>query len=237
MTRSNHFQRTLFELQRKMGQNVLFPLSRLAERESIPTGFFDIDQLLGGQGIRSGQVTALCGKPSSGVTSLTYSLMAQAQQQNRNVITMDLGETFDAYSAMQWGVLSEQVFAVRAHEAQASVEIVRILIKNGVKLLVVLDTADMQRSFYFLELLKPILGQLKPELAKSNSALLVLLTKVPSQAIQADYETVLKLEHRTWIKDGDNIRGYRVQATLLKASKISGKPTALVDILLKDGSL
>jgi hypothetical protein len=220
-----------------MGQNVLFPLSRLAERETIPTGFPDIDVLLGGQGIRSSQVTAICGKPSSGVTSLTYSIMAQAQRQHRNVVTMDLGETFDAHSAMQWGVLSDQIFAVRAHEARPSVEIVRTLIKNGVKLLVVLDTTDMRRGLNFLELLKPILGQLRSELAKSNSAILVLLAKAPSQAIQADYETVLKLEHRTWIKGDDDICGYRVQATLLKDSKISGEPTAMVDILLKDESL
>jgi hypothetical protein len=237
VTRSNQFQRTLFELQRSLGQSVLFPLSRLAEREAIPTGFPDIDQLLGGQGIRSGQVTAFCGKPSSGVTSFTYSLMAQAQHQNRNVVTMDLGETFDAHSAMQWGVISEQIFTVRAHEARASVEIVRTLIKNGIKLLVVLDTTDMRHSFNFLELLRPILGQIKPELAKSNSAILVLLAKVPGQPIQADYETVLKLEHRDWIKHDDDIRGYRVRATLLKDGKISGEPTALVDIMLKDGSL
>jgi RecA/RadA recombinase len=117
-----------------MGASVLAPLSRLTERETFSTGFPDIDQLLGGQGIRSGQVTAICGRPTSGVTSLTYSIMAQAQQQNRNLITFDLGDTFDPFSAMQWGVLPEQIFAVHCHEVLPSVEVVRTIVKNAPKL-------------------------------------------------------------------------------------------------------
>jgi hypothetical protein len=235
--RTNQFQRTLWELQRRMGANVLVPLSRLSERETIPTGFAAIDTLLGGQGIRGGQVTAICGKPSSGVTSLTYSIMAQAQQQNRNVLTFDLGQTFDAYSAMRWGVESEQLFAVHCDEVLPSMSVVRDIVKNGTKLLIVLDTTDMQRSFYFLQLLEPLVTQLKPELAKSKSAILVLLSKVPGQRIHAGYDTVLKLEHGEWIEGDEDIHGYRVQATLLKDSKISGEPTACVDILLKDEPL
>lgn len=202
----------------------------------VPTGFADIDQLIDG-GIRTGQVTAICGTASSGVTSLTYSIMAQAQQQNRNVLNFDLGQTFDAYSAMQWGVVPEQFFAVQTDEVLPSMSAVRDIVKNGAKLLIVLDTTDMQRSFYFLQCLEPLVAQLKPELAKSQSAILVLLSKVPSQRIQASYDTVLKLEHRAWIESDDDIHGYRVQATLLKHRNINGEPSVCIDILLKEALL
>ena len=216
-----------------MGQNVLFPLRRLSEREMIPTGFPDVDTILGGDGIRSGQVTAICGKPTSGATSLTYSIMAQAQRQNRNVLTIDLGETFNPYSAMQWGVEPGHILKVRSEEVLASVDVVRAVVRNTVKSLIILDTIDMKRSHYFLQLLQPTVVQLKGELVKSNCAILVLLPKVPSPAIQADYETVLKLELKEWIYSHEQINGYRVLATLVKDSKINGEPTACIDILLK----
>ena len=47
-------------------------------RDRISTGFATLDELLGG-GLHCGQIVELLGRPTSGVTTLTYKIMAQAQ--------------------------------------------------------------------------------------------------------------------------------------------------------------
>lgn len=233
MDRKSDFQQTLWDLQRKLGQRALVPLSTLAERDRIPTGFAQMDDLLGGHGVSAGQVTAIIGMPSSGVTSLSYSLLAQAQKQERSVFMVDLGNTFDPWTAMQWGVVPERIGTLHANEVQDSLEVIRILIREVPKSLLLLDATDPQRSPTLVTHLPKLVGKVHGELVKNNGAVLVLLPRLPGKDVQTLFDTILRLERQRWLMRDDDIEGYHTQVTLLKDSAIHDPRTTFVDIWLK----
>jgi len=230
--RNSQFQQTLWELKRKLGQQVLTPLGSLAARDRIATGFAEIDALLGG-GIHAGQVTALVGAPSAGVTSLGFSLMAQAQQGGRSVFAVDLGASFDPWTALQWGVRPELLSAIRAPEVEHSLEVLRLLIRQAPRALIVLDAADGQRSAALLRHLPKLLNKTSGELVKNHGALILLLPRLPGQAAQTLFDTILLLERQHWLLRDDDIAGYHTRITLLKDQAHHAAGSALVEIWLK----
>jgi hypothetical protein len=232
MDRNSHFQQTLWDLQRKLGQQVLVPLGSLSARDRIAVGFAEIDALIGG-GIRVGQVTALIGAPSAGVTSLGFSLMAQAQKQGRSVFALDFSGSFDPWTALQWGVLPELTSAVYAPSVEDSLDVLRLLIREAPRALIVLDAADRQRGTALLNALPRLLTRTSGELVKNHGALIVLLPRLPGKAAQTLFETILLLERQSWLLRDDDIVGYHTRATLLKDSALNEARSTLIEIWLK----
>ncbi len=236
MDRKSHFQQTLWDLQRKLGQRALVPLSQLAQRGYLSTGFPEIDELLGVQGITMGNVIAVVGMPSSGVTSFSYSVMAEAQAQNRNVIAIDLGQTFDASSAIQWGVVPEYILLVRSYEVHDAVkyaDVVRTVIQQLPQTLIVINATDIERNRALLPDLLPILFKLRGQLTKSDCAILVLLPHMPSHTLQAEFDTMLHFQRISWLTRYGDIDGYHSTVTLQKDRALNDERVTAVDIWLK----
>lgn len=236
MSRESRFQRTLFELQRHIGKDALVPLSKLAQRGHLSTGFEEIDALLGGQGLTMGSVIAVIGMPSSGVTSFSYSVMAEAQSQNRSVIVIDLGQTFDASSAIQWGVVPGYVLLVRSYEVHDAVkyaDVVRTAVVQLPQTLVIIDATDIERNHVLLPDLLPILSKQRGQLAKSDCAILVLLPHMPDKALQSEFDTILYFQRASWLTRYGDIEGYHSTVTLRKDRALHEERVAHVNIWLK----
>ncbi len=106
----------LLNLQQRWGTQVIQQgIPTNAPQARISSGFLALDALLDG-GIPSSKVTEIWGKPTSGMTSLTYHIMAEAQSNKRYVVYIDTTSTFDADFAVSCGVQLERLFIARHFE-------------------------------------------------------------------------------------------------------------------------
>src|SRR5262245_57015953 len=106
-------------VQRRWGTRAL-RLLRAATEEVIPvvpTGFHDLDSALRIGGVPRGRITELLGTPTSGMTTIALTLIAQAQAQGDLASYIDLSKTFDAEYAALVGVDLAALLLIRPTSA------------------------------------------------------------------------------------------------------------------------
>jgi len=122
--------------------DVPFEARKKPENERIPTGIPAIDKLIEG-GIPRGTLTEICGKESTGRTSLVFALLGQATQRGECCAWIDTGGAFDPISAVEAGVDLDRVLWVNCGgNAQHALKSTDLLIQAGGFGLVVVDMAD-----------------------------------------------------------------------------------------------
>lgn len=80
-------QLALTGIEKQFGKGSIMKLGDAAAKinvQVIPTGFVQIDAALGVGGIPKGRITEIYGPESSGKTTLTLHIIAQAQKNGRN---------------------------------------------------------------------------------------------------------------------------------------------------------
>jgi RecA/RadA recombinase len=84
----------LNRIQQKWGQSAIQPAHRIQriERKTIATGFIALDKMM--VGIPCGHITEISGRPTSGMSTLAYHLIASAQSANQHVVCVDMGSSF-----------------------------------------------------------------------------------------------------------------------------------------------
>jgi recombination protein RecA len=118
----------LVRLQAQWGEEVLRPVRALQAQSIpvIPTGSPSLDNALRG-GISLVRLTELCGRPTSGMATLVYRLIAQAQRGGAYALWLDLPGTFDPASAARCGLHLEQLFILRLDAPDEALPILRDL--------------------------------------------------------------------------------------------------------------
>jgi recombination protein RecA len=145
----------------------------------IPTGLDDLDRALRIGGVPRGRITELLGTPTSGMTTIALTLIAQAQAQGDLAGYIDLSKTFDAEYAALVGVDLAALLLVRPMSAADTLEIIQALISSGgVGVLIVDALALLQSAPRDSVLLAQALRVLPASLAVSPCAL-VALTPLP----------------------------------------------------------
>jgi recombination protein RecA len=81
------------------------------------TGIGELDQVLGG-GFPRGSVVELCGSASSGRTSLAFSLLAKATEQQETCAFVDVSDSLDPLSLASAGVDLRRVLWIRCGEGE-----------------------------------------------------------------------------------------------------------------------
>lgn len=112
-----------------------------SDSQRIPSGFPDVDALVGG-GFPKGGLSEISGPASSGRTSLALALLARTTQADQLVAVVDGADAFDPLSAESAGVDLDRVLWARApgwREALRCCE--RLLETEGIPL-VLLDLAN-----------------------------------------------------------------------------------------------
>jgi recombination protein RecA len=101
-----------------------------AEHLTLPTGHAALDALLSG-GFPRGAVTELLGTPTSGMTTLALTALAQSQARGEVGAYIDLSTTFDAAYAAACGVQLRELLLVRPTSAAEALELVEALLSSG----------------------------------------------------------------------------------------------------------
>ncbi|MBD3245437.1 MAG: recombinase RecA [Candidatus Omnitrophica bacterium] len=132
----------LSQIEKQFGKGAIM---RLADGvhldvEAIPTGIMSLDQALGVGGLPRGRVTEVYGPEASGKTTLTLSIIAQAQKEGGVAAFIDAEHAFDPTYARVIGVNLEDLLVSQPDTGEQALEIVEALVRSNALDMVVIDS-------------------------------------------------------------------------------------------------
>ena len=108
--------------------------------EAIPTGALSLDLALGVGGIPRGRIVEIFGHESTGKTTLTLHIVAEAQKMGGVAAFVDVEHALDPSYAKKIGVNMEQVLISQPDTGEQALEIVETLVRSGAVDVVVVDS-------------------------------------------------------------------------------------------------
>jgi recombination protein RecA len=176
----------ILQIEKQFGRGAIM---RLGDRgvvavEVIPTGSVALDLALGVGGVPRGRITEIYGPESSGKTTLSYHIMANAQRNGGVAAFIDAEHALDPGYAKNVGVNVDDLLVSQPDTGEQALEIAETLIRsNGVDVVVVDSVAalvpraeiegEMGDSFMGLQarLMSQALRKLTGAINRSNTAL------------------------------------------------------------------
>lgn len=131
----------LADITKKFGKEAINYGAKAVERlDAIPTGSLLIDEASGVGGIPRGRIVEIYGPESSGKTTLTLHVIAEAQKMGLICAFVDAEFTFDRELAEAIGVDIDSLLISQPQSGEQALEIVDALSKSGQVGLVVVDS-------------------------------------------------------------------------------------------------
>jgi len=132
----------LKQVEKQFGKGALVKLSEkeIEPIEAIPTGSFGLDLALGIGGIPKGRIIEIYGPESSGKTTLSLSIIAEAQKQGGIAAFIDAEHAFDPIYAKNIGVDIDNLFVSQPDYGEQALEIVETLARSGAVDIIVVDS-------------------------------------------------------------------------------------------------
>jgi len=132
----------LAQIEKQFGKGAIMWLGEgiKLDIEVIPTGIISLDKALGVGGLPKGRVIEIFGPEASGKTTLTLSIIAQAQTQDGTAAFVDAEHAFDPSYAKIIGVKLEDLLVSQPDTGEQALEIVETLVRSNAVDLIVIDS-------------------------------------------------------------------------------------------------
>lgn len=108
--------------------------------DAIPTGSLKLDLALGIGGVPKGRIVEIYGPESSGKTTLTLHIIAEAQKKGGEVAFIDAEHALDPIYAKNLGVNIDNLIVAQPDTGEQALEIAEALIRSGALDVVVIDS-------------------------------------------------------------------------------------------------
>lgn len=108
--------------------------------EAIPTGALSLDIALGVGGIPRGRITEIYGPESSGKTTLSQHIVAEAQRLGGTCAFVDMEHALDPVYASRCGVDVESLLISQPDMGEQALEITETLVRSGAVDVIVVDS-------------------------------------------------------------------------------------------------
>lgn len=108
--------------------------------EVIPTGSLSLDLALGVGGIPRGRITEIYGPESSGKTTISQHIVAEAQKLGCTAAFIDMEHALDPTYAARCGVDVDNLLISQPDTGEQALEITETLVRSGAVELVVIDS-------------------------------------------------------------------------------------------------
>jgi recombination protein RecA len=131
------------QIERQHGKGAIMRLGSDRARvkaAAIPTGALSLDQATGIGGIPRGRVTEIFGPESSGKTTLTLHVIANAQKAGGVAAFVDAEHALDVQYAERLGVDVENLLVSQPDTGEQALEIAEVLVRSGALDVVVVDS-------------------------------------------------------------------------------------------------
>ncbi len=133
---------TLRSLKTKFGDEVIMTLAdtRRVDIDTISTGSIGLDEALGIGGMPRGRIIEIFGPESSGKTTLSLHVVAEAQKAGGICAFIDAEHALDPEYAKAIGVKLEELLISQPDNGEQALEIVESLVRSGKIAVVVIDS-------------------------------------------------------------------------------------------------
>lgn len=133
----------LASLEKSYGKGTIMRLDEnqtQPEIESIPTGSLGLDIAIGIGGIPRGRIVEIYGPESSGKTTLTLHMAAEAQKKGGTVVFIDAEHALDLNYAARLGVNAQDLLISQPDSGEQALEITETLVRSDAVDLVIIDS-------------------------------------------------------------------------------------------------
>ncbi|MBO2518821.1 MULTISPECIES: recombinase RecA [Limnochorda] len=142
MDKEKALEVALSQIERQFGKGSIMRLGEAATKQVpvIPTGSLALDMALGVGGIPRGRVVEIYGPESSGKTTLTLHVVAQAQRMGGIAAFIDVEHAQDPLYAQALGVDIENLLISQPDNAEQALEIAEALVRSNAVDVIVIDS-------------------------------------------------------------------------------------------------
>ena len=140
--RKEALARAVQQIEKSFGKGTIMFLneSQSATVDGVSTGCLSLDLALGGAGIPHGRVIEVFGPESSGKTTLTLHIIAEAQKAGGAAAFIDVEHAFDPSWAKRLGVSLEELMVNQPSCGEEALEICELLVRSNALDVIVVDS-------------------------------------------------------------------------------------------------
>ncbi|NLK62985.1 MAG: recombinase RecA [Fusobacteria bacterium] len=237
---------TMKQIRKEFGEGSIMKLGENQKMniEAIPTGSLNLDIALGIGGLPRGRIVEIYGPESSGKTTLTLHVLAEAQKMGGVTAFIDAEHALDPVYAKNLGVNIEELLISQPDTGEQALEIADMLVRSGAIDVIVIDSvaalvpkaeidgemSDQQMGLQ-ARLMSKALRKITGNLSKSKTMLLFInqirekiggfgfgpqTTTTGGRALKFYSSVRLEIKRVGSIKQGDEIIG---NETVIKVTK------------------
>lgn len=130
------------QIERQFGKGSIMRLgdNRTMDIETISTGSLTLDIALGAGGLPMGRIVEIYGPESSGKTTLTLQVIAEAQKNGKTCAFVDAEHALDPVYAQKLGVNIDDLLVSQPDTGEQALEICDMLTRSGAVDVIVVDS-------------------------------------------------------------------------------------------------